>query len=142
MLEFFLLLTAGLLGGVVNTVAGGGSFITFPALLAVGVPPVAANATNTFASFAGYASGAVDPKPAHPLLTSRGVGHIQFHLLLCFAGTILRLDQCSCKHRNCASSCAWQSKLLPCLQQRETGTRCDRLTQWAPWFVKKSPVLR
>ena len=48
--EFFLLLTAGLLGGVVNTVAGGGSFITFPALLAVGVPPVAANATNTFAS--------------------------------------------------------------------------------------------
>lgn len=35
MLEFFLLLTAGLLGGVVNTVAGGGSFITFPALLAV-----------------------------------------------------------------------------------------------------------
>lgn len=59
MLEFFLLLTAGLLGGVVNTVAGGGSFITFPALLAVGVPPVAANATNTFASFAGYASGAV-----------------------------------------------------------------------------------
>ena len=58
MLEFFLLLTAGLLGGVVNTVAGGGSFITFPALLAVGVPPVAANATNTFASFAGYVSGA------------------------------------------------------------------------------------
>ena len=59
MLEFFLLLTAGLLGGVVNTVAGGGSFITFPALLAVGVPPLAANATNTFASFAGYASGAL-----------------------------------------------------------------------------------
>jgi len=58
MAEFFLLLTAGLLGGVVNTVAGGGSFITFPALLAVGVPPVAANATNTFASFAGYVSGA------------------------------------------------------------------------------------
>ncbi len=58
MSEFFLLLMAGLLGGVVNTVAGGGSFITFPALLAVGVPPVAANATNTFASFAGYVSGA------------------------------------------------------------------------------------
>ncbi len=41
-----------------NTLAGGGSFITFPALLAVGVPPVSANATNTFASLAGYLSGA------------------------------------------------------------------------------------
>jgi len=58
MSEFFLLLMAGLLSGLVNTVAGGGSFITFPALLAVGVPPVVANATNTFASFAGYLSGA------------------------------------------------------------------------------------
>ena len=39
-------------------VAGGGSFITFPALLFVGVPPVSANATNTFASCSGYLSGA------------------------------------------------------------------------------------
>lgn len=59
MTEVFFLLVAGFFGGMVNTVAGGGSFITFPALLAVGVPPVAANATNTFASFAGYVSGAV-----------------------------------------------------------------------------------
>ncbi len=52
-----LLFSAGLLGGVLNSVAGGGSFITFPALLAVGVTPLSANATNTFASCAGYLSG-------------------------------------------------------------------------------------
>lgn len=53
-----LLLVAGLVGGALNTLAGGGSFIVFPALLAVGVPPVLANASNTFAALPGYASGA------------------------------------------------------------------------------------
>ena len=53
-----MLFAAGLIGGVLNAVAGGGSFVTFPALLLVGVPPVSANATNTFASCSGYLSGA------------------------------------------------------------------------------------
>lgn len=55
--ELLFLFVAGFFGGVINSVAGGGSFITFPALLFVGVPPVSANATNTFASCAGYLSG-------------------------------------------------------------------------------------
>jgi uncharacterized membrane protein YfcA len=59
MLETFFLLVAGLLGGAVNSLAGGGSFIVFPALLFVGVPPVIANASNTYAALPGYASGAV-----------------------------------------------------------------------------------
>lgn len=54
-----LLLLAGLLGGAVNSLAGGGSFIVFPALLFAGVPPVLANASNTYAALPGYASGAV-----------------------------------------------------------------------------------
>jgi uncharacterized membrane protein YfcA len=57
-LELLFLFTAGFVGGVLNSVAGGGSFITFPALLFVGVPPISANATNTYASCAGYMSGA------------------------------------------------------------------------------------
>ncbi len=39
--------------GVVNAIAGGGTLLTFPALLAAGVPPVTANATNTVALFPG-----------------------------------------------------------------------------------------
>jgi uncharacterized protein len=46
---------AGLLAGGVNAVAGGGSLISFPALLAAGYPPVTANVTNTVALFPGYA---------------------------------------------------------------------------------------
>ena len=52
------LFAAGVLGGALNAVAGGGSFIAFPALLFTGVPPVAANATNTLALWVGVtASG-------------------------------------------------------------------------------------
>ncbi|WP_428609084.1 sulfite exporter TauE/SafE family protein [Sedimenticola sp.] len=56
--DVLFLLCAGFFGGVLNSIAGGGSFITFPALLFVGVPPISANATNTFASCSGYMSGA------------------------------------------------------------------------------------
>jgi hypothetical protein len=47
------LFLAGALGGAQNAVAGGGSFIAFPALLFTGVPPIAANATNTVALWVG-----------------------------------------------------------------------------------------
>ena len=55
--EFIFLFLAGFFGGVLNSIAGGGSFITFPALIFIGIPPIMANATNTFASCAGYLSG-------------------------------------------------------------------------------------
>jgi len=58
MFELPILFFAGVFGGILNSIAGGGSFITFPALLLVGVPPISANATNTFASCSGYLSGA------------------------------------------------------------------------------------
>jgi len=48
------LLAAGLAAGTVNAVAGGGSLITFPALVAVGLAPVPANVTNSIAVSPGY----------------------------------------------------------------------------------------
>jgi uncharacterized membrane protein YfcA len=50
-----LLAGAGLVAGAVNALAGGGSLVSFPALLAVGYPSVQANVTNTVALFPGYA---------------------------------------------------------------------------------------
>ncbi|MEU5721533.1 sulfite exporter TauE/SafE family protein [Micromonospora sp. NPDC047738] len=49
-----LLLAAGLAAGTVNAAAGGGSLITFPALIATGLPPVPANVTNSVSVFPGY----------------------------------------------------------------------------------------
>jgi uncharacterized membrane protein YfcA len=50
------LFVAGGLGGSINAVAGGGSFIAFPALLFTGVGAVAANATNTLALWVGVSA--------------------------------------------------------------------------------------
>ena len=58
MFETALLLTAAFVAGALNSVAGGGSFLTLPALVFVGVPPVVANATGTVALLPGYAAGA------------------------------------------------------------------------------------
>jgi uncharacterized membrane protein YfcA len=44
---------AGVLGGAMNAVAGGGSFVAFPALLFTGIAPVPANATNTLSLWVG-----------------------------------------------------------------------------------------
>lgn len=50
---------AGLAAGAVNAVAGGGTLISFPALLAAGLPPVTANITSSVGLLSGYAGGSL-----------------------------------------------------------------------------------
>lgn len=50
---------AGLLAGAVNAVAGGGTLLTFPALLLAGLNPVAANITSSVGLISGYAGGSL-----------------------------------------------------------------------------------
>ena len=49
---------AAFAAGAINALAGGGSLVSFPALVAIGVPAVPANVTNTVALVPGYLSGA------------------------------------------------------------------------------------
>lgn len=49
---------AAIAAGVVNAIAGGGTLISFPTLLGLGVPAVPANVTNTVSLIPGYLSGA------------------------------------------------------------------------------------
>lgn len=56
--DVLILCAAAFLAGALNAVAGGGSFLTLPALVFTGVPPVVANATGTLALLPGYLSGA------------------------------------------------------------------------------------
>jgi uncharacterized membrane protein YfcA len=51
-----ILFVAGAVGGVMNSIAGGGSLITFPALLWAGLPSIQANATNTWSVMGGIAT--------------------------------------------------------------------------------------
>ncbi|MFD1795616.1 sulfite exporter TauE/SafE family protein [Paracoccus aurantiacus] len=59
MADLILIFLAGLLGGLLNAIAGGGTFITFPTLVFAGVPVIAANATSTVAALPGYLSAAI-----------------------------------------------------------------------------------
>ena len=95
------LLVAGILGGALNAVAGGGSFVAFPALLLVGVPAIPANATNALALWTGVtASGGayrnrldVPQRVLIPLLVTSLVGGIigAFLLLRTPAHTFMRV---------------------------------------------------
>ncbi len=57
-LEILLLVAAGFAAGGMNALAGGGTFFSFPALLAIGLPPVTANATNAVALWPASLAGA------------------------------------------------------------------------------------
>ncbi|MFL6186901.1 MAG: sulfite exporter TauE/SafE family protein [Actinomycetes bacterium] len=57
--QLLLLAAAALVAGAVNAVAGGGSLLSFPALLAVGYPALTANVTNSVALTPGYLGGTV-----------------------------------------------------------------------------------
>lgn len=57
--ELTLLALAAIAAGAINALAGGGSILTFPALIAAGIPPIAANVTNTVALFPGYVGGII-----------------------------------------------------------------------------------
>ena len=52
-LDIALLIAAAFIAGILNAVAGGGSFVTFPALVFTGVPPIIANASSTVATSPG-----------------------------------------------------------------------------------------
>jgi uncharacterized membrane protein YfcA len=95
------LIVASLLAGALNAVAGGGSFLSFPALLNVGVPPIQANATNTVAvwpgQFTSIAAYFEDLKHnlrlVLPLGTAAAIGGVAGGLVLLHTGqqTFLRL---------------------------------------------------
>lgn len=88
--QIIFLFVAGALGGALNSVAGGGSFVAFPALLFVGVPPIPANATNTVALWTGVtASGGayrnrldVPMRVMVPLLLTSFIGGLAGAVLL------------------------------------------------------------
>ena len=53
------LFVAGFLSGVVNAIAGGGTFLTFGAMTLTGLPPIVANATSSITQFPGYVTSAL-----------------------------------------------------------------------------------
>ena len=57
---------AGVSAGAINTVVGSGTLITFPVLLATGLPPVTATVSNALGLIPGSISGAIGYRPNSP----------------------------------------------------------------------------
>ncbi|MBZ4021518.1 hypothetical protein CKO11_03480 [Rhodobacter sp. TJ_12] len=80
--DSLLLVSAGFAAGLLNAVAGGGTFLSLPALIYVGVPPVSANASATFAALPGYIGSAwgfrhdMQREGALPLWALAGLGMV------------------------------------------------------------------
>jgi hypothetical protein len=81
------LLTAGFAAGTVNAVAGGGSLITFPTLVAIGLPPVPANVTNSIAVTPGYLASVFGSRTDLAVLASRR--NLPALIPAALAGTVL-----------------------------------------------------
>ena len=91
MSPYLLVFGAGLLAGTMNALAGGGSFVTLPALIAAGIPSVQANASSTVGLFPGTATstwayrdglGPVGSVSLRPLLLVTVIGGTLGALLL------------------------------------------------------------
>jgi uncharacterized membrane protein YfcA len=81
----------GLVAGVVNAVAGGGTLASFPALLAAGVPPVTANITSSVGLLSGYAGGSMAYRREVREQGSRVKALLPFVLVGGVAGAVLLL---------------------------------------------------
>jgi uncharacterized protein len=89
LVSVLLLPVAGLAAGTVNGIAGGGSLITFPALIAVGLPSVAANVTNSIGVFPGNAATVAGSyRDLRDLAASQGRGLLLSLIPTVIVGTV------------------------------------------------------
>ncbi len=125
------LCTASLTAGLLNAVAGGGSFLSFPALLNLGVPPIQANATNTVALWPGQAASIVayardlrqNRHLVLPLALAAAVGGVSGGLLMLHTGQATFLRLVPWLLLVAASLFAASDRISQALQKRTRGKR-------------------
>ena len=84
-MNWLLLASAAFGAGVLNAIAGGGSFLTFPALVFTGVPPIVANATSALAVSPGYMGSTLGFREELRALPSR---RLKLEMLLSAVGGV------------------------------------------------------
>ncbi|MCG7629984.1 sulfite exporter TauE/SafE family protein [Epibacterium sp. MM17-32] len=87
MLTTIALILTGLAAGALNAIAGGGTFLSFPALVWAGVPPIMANATATLSALPGYAGSAWAYR--HDIGTGNGTSALARMVLIASLGGLI-----------------------------------------------------
>ena len=91
MYSLVLLFSAGVVGGIINAIAGGATLVTFPIMLLAGMPPVLANATNAVAIAPGHWLAAVADRQKLPRLDRRFVSTLCMAFCAAMVGALLLL---------------------------------------------------
>ncbi len=91
-IELIIALGAAVAAGFVNAVAGGGTLVTFPVLMALGLPPVAANITNTVALCPGYFGGIFGQRKDFASQKKRLTGILPISIIGGIAGGLILLN--------------------------------------------------
>jgi uncharacterized membrane protein YfcA len=89
--DALLVIAGGLVAGTANTVAGGGSLLSFPLLVALGLPPLDANVTNTIGITPAALGGVVGMRRELGGQRSRLLGLLPFSVVGAIAGAALLL---------------------------------------------------
>lgn len=91
-IELIIALGAAVAAGFINAVAGGGTLVTFPVLMALGLPPVAANVTNTVALVPGYFGGIFGQRKDFASQNKRLTGILPVSIIGGIAGGLILLE--------------------------------------------------
>jgi uncharacterized membrane protein YfcA len=89
--DFLLVLVGGLVAGTANTIAGGGSLLTFPLLVALGLPPLDANVTNTVGIVPAAVGGIIGMQRELRGQRARLLALLPFSVVGAIAGAVLLL---------------------------------------------------
>jgi uncharacterized membrane protein YfcA len=90
--DLLIALGAALAAGFINAIAGGGTLVTFPVLMALGLPPVAANVTNTVALCPGYFGGIFAQRKDFARQKKRLIAILPLSILGGIAGGLILLN--------------------------------------------------
>jgi len=138
-IQYGFLALAAVAAGLINALAGGGSLITFPTLMAVGIPPVMANVTNTVALCPGYLGATLaqkkdlhgQQKRIQLLLPSAVIGGIIGGILLLNSSDQVFDRLIPFLILLAAALLAFQDTLRSCLQRRQGDKKGNIPEIWA-----------
>ena len=138
-IQYGFLAIAAVAAGLINALAGGGSLITFPTLMAVGIPPVMANVTNTVALCPGYLGATLaqkkdlhgQQKRIRLLLPSAVIGGIIGGILLLNSSDQVFDRLIPFLILLAAALLAFQDTLRSCLQRRQGDKKGNIPEIWA-----------
>src|SRR5512137_2687249 len=142
--EYGLAALAAVAAGMINALAGGGTLITFPVLMAIGLPAVSANVTNTVALLPGYLGGTfaqrkdlVDQKKRlYFLVPAALLGGLVGGILLLRTGEKLFTELVPFLILLASTLLAIQNPVRKWLtSRRETGKATNRSGFWAFFFI-------